>query len=142
MDRNVFKNLFPALDDSTIDQIVTAQMRDGSTLTLNDTDVLMTIHKMLQLHDVKMLISYINDSENLVDFIFNGITPNITEARTSNHRQLSLENARPVAVEIGVVCRRCGHKRFYHASKQTASGDEATTNIYKCENCGLTFRAR
>jgi len=37
-------------------------------------------------------------------------------------------------------CPRCGNKEAYYWFVQTRSGDEPTTQFFRCTKCGLTWR--
>ncbi|MGP3668221.1 MAG: transcription factor S [Candidatus Bathyarchaeota archaeon] len=39
-----------------------------------------------------------------------------------------------------VECSRCGNKEAYYWFVQTRSGDEPTTQFFRCTKCGLTWR--
>ncbi|MCX8175683.1 MAG: transcription factor S [Candidatus Bathyarchaeota archaeon] len=41
---------------------------------------------------------------------------------------------------IKVECSRCGNKEAYYWFVQTRSGDEPTTQFFRCTKCGLTWR--
>ena len=50
-----------------------------------------------------------------------------------------LEN--PFEIEDGVIeCNKCGSKRTYSYTKQTRSGDEATTVFSVCAKCGAKWK--
>ena len=50
-----------------------------------------------------------------------------------------LEN--PFEIEDGVIeCNKCGSKRTYSYTKQTRSGDEATTVFSVCAQCGAKWK--
>ena len=51
-----------------------------------------------------------------------------------------LEN--PFEIEDGVIeCNKCGSKRTYSYTKQTRSGDEATTVFSVCAECGAKWKS-
>jgi len=39
-----------------------------------------------------------------------------------------------------VMCPNCGYERAYYWEAQTRSGDEGTTQFFKCMKCGYTWR--
>ena len=41
---------------------------------------------------------------------------------------------------VGVVCKQCGSDNVFSESRQTRSGDEATTIFYTCLNCGNKWK--
>ena len=41
---------------------------------------------------------------------------------------------------VGVVCRKCGSDNVFSESRQTRSGDEATTIFFTCLNCGNKWK--
>ena len=48
---------------------------------------------------------------------------------------------KPFEIEDGVIeCNKCGSKRTYSYTKQTRSGDEATTVFSVCAKCGAKWK--
>ena len=39
-----------------------------------------------------------------------------------------------------VICPNCGYSRAYYWEVQTRSGDEGTTQFFKCVKCGYIWR--
>ena len=128
--------LFPTLNEAQVNELIKVRMRNGQPLNFNSLDLLAYCDLLLRTRSFEVLIEYAKDSENLEDFIFNGITPKMVEARTQNARQLSLQTTKVEPVVLNERCSNCGNNKFYHTIVQRASGDEALTNIYRCANCG------
>ena len=68
---------------------------------------------------------------------------NCEEMNTYKHKLQEqddfLEN--PFEIEDGVIqCNKCGSKRTYSYTKQTRSGDEATTVFSVCAKCGAKWK--
>jgi len=41
---------------------------------------------------------------------------------------------------VGVICKKCGSDNVFSESRQTRSGDEATTIFFTCLNCGNKWK--
>ena len=84
--------------------------------------------------DLKSILKDIKDGRVLWD------DPNMDEHRQKLEEQDEfLEN--PFEIEDGVIeCNKCGSKRTYSYTKQTRSGDEATTVFSVCAKCGAKWK--
>jgi DNA-directed RNA polymerase subunit M/transcription elongation factor TFIIS len=68
--------------------------------------------------------------------------PQFDDARDEYEEELIMRRDGVEREKSDEACIACGKRNVYSTRVQARSGDEGTTTIYKCNDCGKTWKSR
>jgi len=60
--------------------------------------------------------------------------------KTTEKEMVIIESTAPTLPKTRVECPKCGHNEAFWVLRQTRAADEPETRIYRCTECGYSWR--
>lgn len=60
--------------------------------------------------------------------------------KTTEKEMVIIESTAPTLPKTRIECPKCGHNEAFWVLRQTRAADEPETRIYRCTECGYSWR--